>query len=87
MKRKINSRLQKRILGIMAVGIVILVASFLIGCQSAPEVVEDRENFQDQTGAEGDDAMELHKTAPYGGAPPIDLKLPENLETATFGMG
>lgn len=84
---KINNERYFRIIGIITIGIALLMIFLLTGCQSITDMIEDQEQLQDQTGSEGEVAMELHETKPYGEAPPIDLNLPDNLETATFGMG
>lgn len=85
---KINNERHSRIIGIISIGIALVMVFLLTGCQEAiTDMLEGQEKLQDQTGNEGDVAMELHDTKPYGEAPPIDLNLPENLETATFGMG
>lgn len=72
---------------IIAIGLVILMILLFTGCQSFTDMINSQEQLQDQTDTGGGVAMELHDTMPYGEMPPIDLNLPANLETATFGMG
>lgn len=67
--------------------IILLLLVFIPGCQTLSDNGQEN-SFQDQPGVEeGEGIMELNEIMPQGDVPPIDLKLPANLETATFGMG
>ncbi len=84
---KINNQLFYPFNGIIGTALALLCIFLFTGCQLGTGMGEGQEQLQDQNGTGGQVAMELHDTMPYGEAPPIDLNLPENLETATFGMG
>ena len=57
----------------------------LTSCQSQEPVPCDISEMDGNTTAEEENTM-VSKDVPEG-RPPIDLEVPDNLETATFGLG
>lgn len=71
---------------IMVFSLFFLTAA-LTGCSRDFEAIDGEEQLQEETTDKGETAMDTNNANRSSAAPPIDLNIPDNLETATLGMG